>query len=95
MRREALNRQTARIRWAELQRHFARGVVLRAAGHLDLVAVAAAMADDDRERVAAWQATGELAPATDDEARAWHADDAELWAVVVAPFVLVQEPRQP
>ena len=88
---ESLNRETARIRWAELERHFARGVVIRVAPELDLVAVAVAFANDDRAAVEAWLAGGGVGHLDTDSARDWRRRDPPLWAVVTAPWVLVQE----
>lgn len=42
-----LNSQTGLISWAELERHFARGVILRVAGSLDLVITGATMVRND------------------------------------------------
>jgi len=89
--RAKLNLETGRLPWAELQRHFARGVVVRVAQGLDLVEVAYRFAQDDRERVAAWLDSGQVARASDLDARAWQERGAEFWAIVVAPWVLVQE----
>lgn len=88
---ESLNRETARIRWAELEPHFARGVVIRVSRELDLVAVAAAFANDDRAAVEAWLKDGAVRHLDTDTARDWRARDPLLWAVVTAPWVLVQE----
>ena len=86
-----INGETGKLEWTELQRHFARGVVLRlAAGH-DLVEIAAAMARDDKTRVAAWLETGVLARADVEDAQRWEQTRPLFWAVVVAPWVLVQE----
>jgi len=87
-----LNTETGPIRWAELERHFARGVVVRVDGALDLVAVAAAFVRDDEPTVMAWMTAGQVARASADDARDWHQRDPDLWAVVAAPWVLVQEP---
>ena len=46
--------ETAQIGWSELERFFARGVLLRVARDLDLVSVAEAVASDDTKRVAEW-----------------------------------------
>lgn len=89
--RAKLNLETARIPWQTLQGFFAAGDVLAAAADLDLVEVAVQMACDNRTQVAAWLESGRLAPVSDDQARAWHAASAEVWAVVVKPFVLVQD----
>jgi hypothetical protein len=88
---EALNQETARICWAELERHFARGVVIRIDPALDLVTVATAFANDDRQAVEAWLADGRVGHLDTDTARDWRRRDPPLWAVVTAPWVLVQE----
>jgi hypothetical protein len=90
---QKLNLETARITWPELERHFARGAVVVVAPGLDLVEVAAAVARDDPAAVGAWAQTGAVVRASDDHARRWVAagEDAWFWAVVVAPWVLVQE----
>jgi len=41
--------------------------------------------------VADWTRDLQLGPVTDSQARAWIDSDATLWAVVVKPWVLVQE----
>jgi hypothetical protein len=83
--------QTARIAFTELQRYFAGGRLVRVAGSLDLVDVAVALAEDDRDRFEAWIASGTVAGVSDEQARRWLEDDASLWAVVAQPWVLVQE----
>jgi Uncharacterized conserved small protein len=91
--RAKLNGETAKISWAEMQRHHARGVVVRVAGELDLVAVALAMAQDDGAAVGRWMQAGQVGKVSDEQARDWLARDPYLWSVVVAPWVLVQERR--
>lgn len=90
-----LNSEAAKIPWRELQRHYARGVIIVAAAELDLIATAVTLAQDDRDTTAQWTDTGELRRANDDDARQWLENDAVLWAVVVAPWVVVQEPVCP
>lgn len=83
--------ETAKVEWQELQRHFARGVVLVVTGHLDLIEVAMAMSRDDKDQIAQWMAADELFIATIEAAQDWQTRDPLLWAVVTAPWVLVQE----
>lgn len=83
---------TAPIEWKTLAPHFARGDLLWVDASLDLVAVAEALIADDSARVKAWLEAGQLAPATDAQAADWHARDPDnLWAVVIRPWVLIQE----
>lgn len=86
-----LNSQTARISWKELERYFARGVVVRVSPEQDLVAVAMMLVRDRAGNIEALISAGQLRRATDEHALDWSARDPELWAVVVAPWVLVQE----
>ncbi|OCX93790.1 MAG: DUF2288 domain-containing protein [Gammaproteobacteria bacterium HGW-Gammaproteobacteria-9] len=86
--------ETAAITWQELQPFFARGALLQVAGDADLVAVAQAVAEDDQAKVAAWLNAGQLAKMQAEQAQDWQQRDPALWAVVVAPWVLVQEREQ-
>lgn len=88
---QELHTQTARIAWQELEPHFARGVVLHVADELDMVAVATGMANDDKAVVERWMAAGQLAHLDNETATRWSQEATDLWAVVVAPWVLVQE----
>jgi hypothetical protein len=90
---DLLNAQTGRIGWPELARHFARGNVICVAQGEDLVAVAEALVEDRADEVARLHESGRLHRATDDDAVDWQETGAVFWAVVVAPWVLVQEIR--
>jgi len=85
-----LNMETAQISWQELERHFARGELLTVSPELDLEQVGVKMIHDDGPVIDGWLKSGELRKATDDAAR-WNDGVLELWAVVVAPWVLVQD----
>ena len=89
--RARINGETARIPWRDLQRFFAAGKVMQVDAALDLVDVACAVHENDVERVRQWTRTSQLAPVADDQARSWFEGDALLWAVVIKPWVLVQE----
>jgi hypothetical protein len=83
--------ETASISWQELEPFFARGALLRVASDSDLIEAAQAVAQDDRETVAQWLAKGHMAKLEAEQAQDWLERDPPLWAVVVAPWVLVQE----
>jgi hypothetical protein len=89
-----INRETARLPWAELQRHFAQGSVIYVGTELDLVDVAVRISHDDRDSIARWMADGQLAKVSDQQAQTWAESEALLWTCVVSPFVLVQ-PEKP
>lgn len=87
---QKLNLETGRLGWPELQRHFARGMVVVVDPGLDLLEAADALAEDHTERFGEWAEFGLIRRASDEDARHWQATHAEFWAVVVAPWVLVQ-----
>lgn len=88
--RAKVNLETSRIAWKELQRFFASGVAIFVSDELDMVEVALQISEDNQTQVAHWLATGQLGKVTDEQALAWFETDAEVWAVVVSPYVLVQ-----
>ena len=83
-------KETAVIRWQELQGFFARGIVLVASNDLDLVDIALHIANDNKAAVETWCCSGQLAKASDQQAELWCRSDAALWAVVVKPWIIVQ-----
>ena len=86
-----LNRETAKIDWQSLAPFFATGQMLHLAKGNDLIEAAAAIAEDDAKKVKALQAANALSNASDQQAQQWHEQNATLWAVVIKPWVLVQE----
>ena len=88
--RTKVNRETARLPWAELERHFAQGTVIYVSETLDLVDVAVRISHDDKDSIARWMADGKIGKVTDLQAQTWTETDAALWTSVVSPFVLVQ-----
>jgi hypothetical protein len=83
--------ETAQIGWSELERFFARGVLVKVARDLDLVSVAEALANDDTKQVTTWLSSGLVERVQAETAADIAARDPELWAVVVSPWVCVQE----
>jgi hypothetical protein len=92
--RQQLNLETGKISWQELQRHYARGVVIKVGANLDLVTVAVKFVNDDKASIKTWLDNGSVARCSDEDAMAWAQSNAMFWAVVTAPWVLIQELRQ-
>jgi hypothetical protein len=83
--------ETASITWKELQPFFARGALLWVETSLDLIEVAEAVAENEASKVSAWLASGQVAKVSERRAMDLVERDPTLWAVVVAPWVLVQD----
>ena len=91
--RTKINQETSRIAWKELQRFFASGAAVLVASDLDLVEVAFQISEDNQQQVAQWLSAGKVGKVTDEQALAWYEADADVWAVVVSPYVLIQEEK--
>lgn len=89
-----LNAETAKIRWNDLQTHYAAGNVLAVSADSDLIKTAIAMHRDETEQVSRWLNEGQLFEVSDTQALNWCRDDALFWAVVIPPFVLIQEVKK-
>ncbi|RJF97174.1 DUF2288 domain-containing protein [Noviherbaspirillum saxi] len=91
--RAKINGETARMQWMELQRFFASGAMIAVSEQLDLVDVAVRIAADDKQAVQQWMADGLIGKVTDAQAQSWLESNAELWAVVIKPWILVQREK--
>jgi hypothetical protein len=83
--------ETASITWKELQPFFAKGALLWVEPTLDLIAVAEAFAENREAQVAAWLKSGDVGKVSESNALDLFERDPPLWAVVVAPWVLIHE----
>ncbi|MDH5517628.1 MAG: DUF2288 domain-containing protein [Gammaproteobacteria bacterium] len=85
-----LHGETAKLPWHELERHFARGSVIKVEVGMDLLKVAVILTKDDKSSLEKLLADGSVANASVEDASLWHECSTEFWTVVVAPWVLVQ-----
>ncbi len=88
--KDKVNLETSKIAWQELQRFFASGLAVFVASELDLVEVAHQFSIDNKNQVAAWMQNQQVGLVPDAQAVAWLEADADVWAVVVKPWILVQ-----
>ncbi len=89
-RMQELNQGTAKIAWSEMQIFFARGSAIFVDEELDLIDTAAELSLDNKAALKNWMRQGQVAPVNDEQAKLWLERDTVVWAVVVAPWVLVQ-----
>lgn len=87
--------ETARIRWQELQKFYAAGYVVAVGSELDLIEVAFAFSQDQSARVQSWLEQKSIARVSEKQAQQWFDGSQELWAVVISPWVLVQDKPTP
>ena len=89
--RQKLNHDTARIGWNDLREAQQQELVIRVSVDLDLIDVACQFTLDNRAQVQAWMEKAQVQKVDAGQAEGWSLEERELWAVVVAPWVLVQE----
>ena len=87
---DKLNLETARIHWVELQPHFARGATVFVDSSLDLIKIAHLMAANNSREIGKLMAEGKFGLVTEQQAFQFLANNQEMWAVVIAPWVLIQ-----
>jgi hypothetical protein len=92
--RANINNETSQINWDELQRFFAGGWLIYVDTTSNLLDVAVAFSQDDKDRVSKWLTSGEVAKVTDTQAKQWQKSNASFWANVVKPWVLIQPVQQ-
>ncbi|MDG2018119.1 MAG: DUF2288 domain-containing protein [Porticoccaceae bacterium] len=88
-----LNGETAKIEWQQLQKHYASGSVIAVAAGFDLIKVAIALHQDDTAQIKQWLAEELVTEVTDSQAQRWYDQNTAVWALVIPPFVLVQETK--
>ncbi|ROL82928.1 hypothetical protein BK636_10245 [Pseudomonas chlororaphis] len=86
--------ETASITWKELEPFFAKGALLWVDASLDLIEAAEAMAENQAEKVSVWLAAEKVGKVSATRALDLVERDPLLWAVVVSPWILVQERAQ-
>ncbi len=88
--KDKVNLETSKIAWQELLRFFASGLAVFVASELDLVEVAHQFSIDNKDQVAEWMQNQQVGLVSDAQALEWLEADADVWAVVVKPWILVQ-----
>ena len=83
--------ETAIIEWKALERFWAKGDLIWVDPSLDLITVAQAMAENQTETFAGWRDAGTVGALSAEQALDLQERDPQIWAVVVSPFIVIQE----
>lgn len=82
--------ETAKISWQQLEHFYAQGKLILVSDTLNLVEVGYSISLDDATKIIEWMEQGLLLKQFDHQAKQWHQQNAEVWSVVIHPWVLVQ-----
>jgi hypothetical protein len=91
MSKNEINLETSQIAWNELQRFFASGLAISVCSEIDLVEVAYQFSVDNKPQVELWLEDKKISLVSDQQALKWVEENSTVWAVVIKPWVLVQE----
>ena len=83
------------VSYEDIAQHLAADAVFVIAKSLSIVECGVAVAMDDVARVESWIKSGELRKPSLDERKGWPDVPSRTWtAIVVHPFVLLQDPEE-
>lgn len=87
---EALEKYTGTVGWTYLKPHFEAGVLYFVDPSLVIAEVGEAIANDDKQRVESWLASGDFLKPGELHAKHWQEVEQVFLSLVVSPFVLAQ-----
>ena len=82
--------ETAKIPWKDIEKLYAQGKLILVSDTLNLVDAGYSISLNDATKVIEWMDGGLLVKEFNKQAKAWHNENAEVWSVVIHPWVLVQ-----
>ncbi len=88
--KQCFTNELAEISFQELQKYFAKGILIKVADQLDIIDVALQIHADNTSQIQKWMDDQDIERVHDDHAQFWVNNRSVLKAVTVAPWVLVQ-----
>jgi hypothetical protein len=88
---EQLQQECAPIFYKEIERFFAKGMLVLVSNRLNIIDVALVIQADDTSQLNKWIKAEKVIRVNDHHAIKWSEDQAQLLAVTAVPWLLVQE----
>ncbi len=82
--------ETAVVPWKDLEKFYPQGKLILVDETLNLVDVGYSISLDDATKIIEWMEQDLLVKEFDNQAKAWHNENADVWSVVINPWILVQ-----
>ena len=89
---EKLKNEIGTANWLLLKPHAERGVLLIIHPQLDLLEVAALVAEDRTEQIQLWLDDSKITRPTQAQMKEWEMGETIFTCIIVQPFVLIQLP---
>jgi len=88
---QKLNKYVGEVAWEYLESHFQNGSLIYIDNSLCIKDVGQALSKDDTKKVKEWLRTGDALKPGQAHAKYWKEANSTFIALVVSPFVIIQE----
>ncbi|MCF6288026.1 MAG: DUF2288 domain-containing protein [Proteobacteria bacterium] len=88
---QQMQQECAAVFYQEIEKFFARGMLVLVAQDLDIIEVALAIQADNSKQIQEWISQEQVIRVHDEYASKWSENNATLMAITAVPWVLVQE----
>ena len=88
---QQLKEECAPVFYKEVERFFAKGMLVLIADDLDIIEVALAIQNDESASIQQWIDDKKVVRVNDEHAIGWSENNEPLMAITAVPWVLVQE----
>ena len=86
-----IEKYTGIVSWEYLEKHFLDNSIIYVDEKLDIKDVGKTIADDNKEKVSNWLASGDILKPGKIHAEHWKKSRTNFVALVISPFVLIKE----
>lgn len=89
--RDRFEKDLAEVNWKDMRIHLQRDVIILVSDLLDLLDVATAVAEDNKDQVSLWIAAGKLTKPTKEQIDQWENQLEKPFKMLIAqPYILAQ-----
>lgn len=88
---QELKEECAPVFYKEIEKFFAKGMLVLVSQEIDIIKVALSLQNDDTETMQNWIASKQVIRVHDEHALKWSKVDETLLAIAAVPWILVQE----
>ncbi len=89
---ESFKRDLAEVCWRELKIHLQRDAIITVSTALDIITVAEAVANDNKDAVEGWIENNQLGKPSEDQLKSWEENQEKSFKMlIIQPFILIQD----
>ncbi len=89
---ESFKRDLAEVCWRELKIHLQRDAIITVSTALDIITVAEAVANDNKDAVEGWIENNQLGKPSENQLKSWEENQEKSFKMlIIQPFILIQD----